>query len=143
MHAKSVLHSEPHKVVDTTCPPLSKRKMIAHVQIGQGEGLMKDIFGKLIRAHRRKGSGKLQEDHFIDPCGFKVGKFLLRSGEKFKIDMRREDLYRMRFEGQYKRRSMRRSGRFDHRLQQRAMAKMVSVEIADRGDWTGTCALAG
>jgi len=143
MHAKSVLRPKPHKVVDTTCPPLSKRKMIAHVQIRQGERSMKDIFGKLIRAHRREGRGKLQEDHFVDPCGFEVGKFFFRGGEKSEIDMRREDLYRMRFEGQYKRRSMRRSGRFDHRLQQRAMAKMVSVEIADRGDWTGTCALAG
>ena len=94
MHAKSVLRPKPHKVVDTTCPPLSKRKMIAHVQIRQGERSMKDIFGKLIRAHRREGRGKLQEDHFVDPCGFEVGKFFFRGGEKSEIDMRREDLYR-------------------------------------------------
>ncbi len=90
-----------------------------------------------------KAGGKLQEDHFVDPRGFEMRKLFLRTGEKAKIDMGREDFYRMRVEGQYERRSLCLSSRLDHCLQQRTMAQMVAVEIPDRGDWIGTCTLAG
>ena len=44
----------------------------------------------------------------------------------------------MRLEGQHERRPLCLPGGLDHRLQQRSMAQMVAVEIADRGDWIGT-----
>ena len=60
---------------------------------------MEDLFNKLIRAHCRKGRGKVQEDHFVDSRGFEVSKLFLRTGEIAKIDAGCEDFYRMRFEG--------------------------------------------
>ena len=78
---------------------------------------MQDVFGKLIRTHRREGGGKVQEDHFIDPRGFEVRKLFLRTGEKAKIDARCEDFYRMRIEGQHERSPLSLPGGLDHRLQ--------------------------
>ena len=60
---------------------------------------MQDVFCKLVGAHGRKGGSKVQEDDFVDPCGLEMRKLFLRSGEKAKIDMRRENLDRMRIEG--------------------------------------------
>ena len=78
---------------------------------------MQDVFGKLIRTHRREGGGKIQEDHFIDSRGFEVRKLFLRAGEKAKIDARCEDFYRMRIEGQHERSPLCLPGGLDHRLQ--------------------------
>ena len=92
---------------------------------------------------RREGGGKVQKHHFIDPCGFEMRKLFRWTGKKTKIDTGRQDFYRVRVEGQYERRSLCVSCRLDHRLQQRTMTQMMAVEIPDRGDWIGTCTLAG
>jgi len=143
MHAEAVPAAEAHEVINTTYPILPERKMITHEQFRQAKRPMQYVFGKLIRAHCREGGGKLQKDDFINPCSFEVRKLFLGTCEKAKIDVRRKDFYRMRFEGQHERSPLCFPGRLDHCPQQRSMAQMVSVEIADRGDWTGTCALAG
>ena len=44
MHAEAELPAETHEVINTPCPALSKRKMIAHEQLGQSERLMQDLF---------------------------------------------------------------------------------------------------
>ena len=142
MHAETVLPAEMHKVIDTPGPALSKRKMIPHEQFRQGESVMQDVFGKLIRAHCRKGRGKVQEDHFINPRGFEVCKLFLRTGEKAKIDAGCKDFHRMWFEGQHERSPLCLPGSLNHRLQQRSMAQVVAIEIADRGDRIGTWTLA-
>ena len=116
MYAKAVLFAETHEVVDTPYPALPKRKMFAHEQFRQDERAMQDVFSKLIRAHRRKGGRKVQEDHFVDPRGFEMRKLFLRTGEKAKIDAGCEDFYRMRFEGQHERGPLCFPGRLDHRL---------------------------
>jgi len=103
---------------------------------------MQYVFGKLIRAHCREGGGKLQKDDFINPCSFEVRKLFLGTCEKAKIDVRRKDFYRMRFEGQHERSPLCFPGRLDHCPQQRSMAQMMAVEIADRGDRIGTWTLA-
>ena len=143
MHAEAVLPAETHEVIDMPCPALPKRKMIAHEQFRQGERTMQDVSDKLIRAHRCEGGGKVQEDHFIDSRGFEVRKLFLWTGEKAKIDAGRKDFYRMRLEGQHERSPLCLPGRLDHRLQQRSMAQVVAVEIADRGDRIATWTLAG
>ncbi len=141
MHEEAVLPAETHEVIDMPCPILPKRKMIAHEQFRQGERAMQDVFGKLIRAHRREGGGKVQEDHFIDSRGFEVRKLFLRTGEEAKIDAGCKDFYRMWFEGQHERSPLCLLGRLDHCLQQRSMAQVVAVEIAERGDRIGTWTL--
>ena len=122
MHAETVLPAETHKVIDTPCSALPERKMIPHEQFRQGERAIQDVFGKLIRAHRREGGGKIQENHFIDPRSFEVRKLFLWAGEKAKIDMGCEDFYRMRIEGQHERRPLCLPGRLNYRLQERSMA---------------------
>ena len=116
MHAEAILPAKAHEVIDTSCPALPERKMIAHEQFRQSERPMQDVFSKLIRAHRREGGGKVQEDYFINPRGFEVRKLFLRTGEKAKIDARCKDFYRMRFEGQHERSPLCLPCRLDHRL---------------------------
>ena len=38
MHAEAVLPAETHEILDTPCPALPKRKMIAHEQVQTGRG---------------------------------------------------------------------------------------------------------
>ncbi len=102
-----------------------------------------NLFGKRFRRECSKCSGKLQEDDFIDSCLFEPSKFLLPIGQEAQISGGGQNFHGVRIEGQHESRSVGLArGRY-HLMQQRLVAKMVSVEISDRSYRIWSQGLAG
>jgi hypothetical protein len=128
---ESGLSPKSQQISDPSRPALSERKMLSHEQVTDSYAVSQDLKDERVRGECGKGCVEFQKQHFLHAGSLKPRKFFIHGGQETEISAWREDFDRMGIKRQHHGGSPRCHRGLNDRLQQRLVAAMLPVEVAD------------
>jgi len=128
---ESGLSPKSQQISDPSRSALSEREMLSHEQVTDADAVSQDLKDERVRGECGKGCIEFQKQHFLHTGSLQPRKFFIHGGQEAEISAWREDFDRMGIKRQHHGGSTRRRRGLNDRLQQRLVATMLPVEVAD------------